>query len=133
MSAAARPLIIKLDATPRRRADRIAVHFSEAGFQVINAASIAEGVRLGERAHPRLILALDALRNGLDAEAWLAAQHTSPSSTLAMTPLLILASVQRVQHLRIHELPDRVRVMPDNSPLSEILEAAQQILTWWSF
>lgn len=133
MSAIPRPLIIKLDTGRRRRADRITMHLSKAGFQVINATTVEEGLKLGERATPQLIIAIDDLRNGLDAERWLYAQHSSHTSTLPMVPLLILTQGNRIQQLQVHELPDRVRILPSSISPSRLLEEVQHILARWLF
>lgn len=131
MSATPRPLIIKIDALRRRRADHITAHLSAAGFQVINAVTIKEGVKLGERATPQLIIAVDNLRSGIDAEQWLLEQHNGQSSRLAMIPLIMLADRRRVDALRIHELPDRVMVLDASIDVSALEAQIRHLLMLW--
>lgn len=133
MTAMPRPLIIKIDANQRRRRDRLTNFLGEAGFQVINATSIGDGIKLGQGASPHLIIAVDSPRRGLDAERWLRQQHNNPNGDLAMTPLLILADNGRIAALRIHELPDRVKVISSRIEPEVLVEEIRTILSIWHF
>lgn len=134
MSAHLRPLIIKVDATiRRRRTERITTQLSKAGFQVINATTIHDGIRLGTRAHPSLVITVDTPRNGLSAEQWLDAQHTSSTPNFAMAPLIILADNDRLQELSIHALPDRVQILPKTISITSLLDEIHATLSRWSF
>lgn len=132
MSVVPRPLIIKIDAA-HHRLDSITGWLIENGFQVVKAASIKEGIKLARRSKPTLIVAIDNPKAGLDAAHWLEIQHSDTESTLAMTPLLIVADTHRATRLYVHELPDRVKVLPKPLTAELLLAAAHHILNAWQF
>jgi CheY-like chemotaxis protein len=81
------------------------------GFDVIDAANYAEALLLAHQHHPDLIVVYDDPSAGIDALAWLDAQHNDRLSWMATTPLMILADALRAPDLRRHELADRVVVV----------------------
>ena len=132
MSSIPRPLIIKIDGKSHRL-DRIATHFIEDGFQVVKAPSVKEGIKIAQRSEPHLIIVVDNLKAGLNAEKWLVAQHSDSYAHLVMTPLLILASAKRLEILEVHELPDRVKILPADIDPVLLSHHAKQLLTVWGF
>ncbi len=127
MSFAPRPVVVKVDAT-RYRLDTLTNRFIDAGFQVVKATSIKEGLKVARRCKPNLIVAIDNLRSGLDAVQWLELQHSDVEGALAMTPLLIVTDNKRVESLRIHELPDRVKVLQRSRKHEAVVNNAQRLL-----
>jgi CheY-like chemotaxis protein len=132
VSTTPRPLVIKVDAT-HYPLDVFSDRLVSEGFQVVKAASLKEGIKLARRCKPDLVVAVDDPATGIDAAEWLELQHSDNEVTLAMTPLLILAESNRVERLRIHELPDRVRVLQRPLDLRELIRAARQMLAAWDF
>lgn len=131
-TAAARPLVVKIDAT-QYPLDVFSDRFISEGFQVVKASTIKEGIKLARRCQPNLILSIDDPKQGIDGARWLEMQHSDVETSLVMTPLLILANADRVERLRIHELPDRVRVLQRPIELRELVQVAQQMLSQWEF
>ncbi|NDJ85185.1 MAG: hypothetical protein GYB66_04815 [Chloroflexi bacterium] len=132
MSVVPRPLVMKIDARPPRL-DLAGERLIEAGFQLVKAASIKEGIRLARRCNPHLIVTVDNPRRGFDAVQWLEQQHSDTSVALAMTPLVVLADEYRVDRLAIHELPDRVRILTQPVNPEQLLAEVRQILSVWRF
>lgn len=132
MSIPPRLLVVKVDAT-HHRLDRYSKTLIDNGFQVVNSSTIKEGIKLARRCRPDLIIAVDNRKSGLDAGKWLEIQHSDSEPTLAMTPLLIVADAGRAERLRLHELPDRIKVL--SRPLSPeaLIDEAHQILMAWDF
>ena len=133
MSTLSRPLIIKIDVNPRRRRDRLTNDLGDAGFQVINALTIQSALKLGQRSQPHLIMVVDNLKRDLDAVQWLKAQHTNPNSHMVAIPLLILADNARMQPLKIHELPDRIRVVSKQLSTADLVLEIDKMIHRWHF
>lgn len=127
-----RPLIVKVDAR-HPRTDTYHVGLVASGFQVVRAETVTSGIQLARRAEPSLILVLDNLQAGLDAREWLAAQHADQDASLAMVPLLILASQRREALLRIHELPGRVRVLALPLDMAQLVQAVRSLISQADF
>lgn len=132
MSSAPRPLIVKIDAL-HARLDLVGNHLIEAGFQLVRASTIKEGIRLARRCRPVLILAIDNRQAGIDGAEWLEMQHSDKEVSLALTPLIILAEMGRAERLKVHELPDRVQILPSMLAPEELVKHIQDILWVWSF
>jgi DNA-binding NtrC family response regulator len=132
VSIPARSLVVKVDAT-HHRLDCYSKYLIENGFQVVNASTIKEGIKLARRCRPDLIIAVDNYKSGLDAGQWLEIQHSDSEPTLAMTPLLIVADAGRAERLRLHELPDRIKVLERPLPPEALSDEANQILMAWDF
>lgn len=132
MSSVPRPLLVKIDVN-HYRIDTLSAALIEAGFQLVKAASVKEGLKLARRCHPNLILALDNPQADVDAARWLEMQHSDPEGSLVMTPLLILADEKRIERLKIHELPDRVKVLSLKTPAHELVWHVHQLLAVGSF
>lgn len=129
-SAPTRPLVVKVDAT-HYPMDVFGDRLISEGFQVVKAASLAEGIKLARRCKPDLVVAIDDAESGVDAIEWLEMQHSDNEAALAMTPLLILADHSRLERLRVHELPDRVKVLQRPLELREFIQTAKHMLAIW--
>lgn len=127
-----RPLVVKVDAT-HHTSDVYSENFISAGFQVVRAMSVKEGIKLARRCKPDLIVTLDDPKHGIDAAEWLRVQHSDTEARLAMTPLIILAANRNLDRLRIHELPDRVRVLQRALDFNSLLSHVRQMLARWDF
>ena len=132
MSSVLRPLIVKVDAF-HYRMDLVANQLIEAGFQLVRASTVKEGIRLARRCKPVLILTIDNPRAGIDGAHWLEVQHSDSEVSLAMTPLLILAETGRAERLKVHELPDRVQILPLMLTPEQLVWHIHDILSVWSF
>lgn len=132
MSVPPRSLVVKIDAT-HHRSDRYSKHLIDNGFQVVNASTIKDGIKLARRCRPDLIIAVDNQKSRLDAGKWLEIQHSDSEPTLAMTPLLIVADAGRAERLRLHELPDRIKVLSRPLAPEALIDEANQILLAWDF
>lgn len=129
---APRPLIIKLDAR-QYRIDTYHEGLIAHGFQVVRGASTKDGIKLARRIKPDLIIVFDNPRAGLDASEWLHIQHSDSVASLAMTPLLIIATSQRMAQLTIDQLPGRVQLMISPVELENLVEKAREMLTLSDF
>lgn len=132
MSIPRRSLVVKIDAT-HHRLDRYSKYLIESGFQIVKASTIKEGIKLVRRCKPDLIITVDSRKSGLDAIKWLEVQHSDSEPALAMTPVLIIADANRVERLRLHELPDRIKVLQRPLPPEDLIDEAHQILMAWDF
>ncbi len=130
MPVTPRPLIIKVDAT-RYRQDKFTDRLIEAGYQVVKAKTIKDGIKLARRSKPSLIIAVDNPEAGIKADTWLEIQHSDVEPTLALTPLLIVADSQRANRLRVHELPDRVKVIQRPIQPDTLIRDIDLFLTTW--
>lgn len=130
MSVIPRPLVVKVDAT-RHRLDKFTDRLIEVGYQVVKAKSIKEGIKLARRCKPNLIITVDNPEEGIKADTWLEAQHNDVEPLLALTPLLILADANRANRLRVHELPDRVKVVQQPIQPDMLLDNIDQFLAPW--
>ena len=129
---APRPLIIKLDAR-QYRIDTYHEGLIAHGFQVVRGASTKDGIKLARRIKPDLIIVFDNPRAGLDASQWLQIQHSDSVASLAMTPLLIIATSQRAAQLTIDQLPGRVQLMISPVQLETLVEKVYEMLTLSDF
>lgn len=129
---APRPLIIKLDAR-QYRVDTYSEGLIAHGFQVVRGASTKDGIKLARRVKPDLIMVVDNPRAGLDASKWLQIQHTDSVASLAMTPLLIMASTQRAAQLTIDQLPGRVQILVTPVDISILVAKVHEMLTLSDF
>lgn len=129
-STITRPLVVKVDAT-HYPMDVFGDRLISEGFQVVKASSLKEGLKLARRCKPDLVVTIDDSEAGVDSIEWLELQHSDTEASLAMTPLLILAENLRLERLRVHELPDRVKVLQRPLELREFIQAARQMLQVW--
>lgn len=127
-----RPVVVKVDVAHMFQ-DTFSNHLIEAGFQVVKAASIKDGIKVARRCKPHLILVIDNPKQQIDAASWLEAQHTDTEPSLAVTPLLIVASQKRAERLRVHELPDRVQVVANPTHPSMLSHQLRLLLSVWDF
>lgn len=129
-STITRPLVVKVDAT-HYPMDVFGDRLISEGFQVVKASSLKEGLKLVRRFKPDLVVTIDDSEAGVDSIEWLELQHSDSEASLVMTPLLILAENMRLDRLRVHELPDRVKVLQRPLELREFIQAARQMLQVW--
>jgi chemotaxis response regulator CheB len=129
-STITRPLVVKVDAT-HYPMDVFGDRLISEGFQVVKASSLKEGLKLVRRCKPDLVVTIDDSEAGVDSIEWLELQHSDSEASLVMTPLLILAENVRLDRLRVHELPDRVKVLQRPLELREFIQAARQMLQVW--
>jgi DNA-binding response OmpR family regulator len=129
---APRPLIIKLDAK-QYRIDTYSEGLIAHGFQVVRGASTKDGIKLARRVEPDLIIVFDNLRAGMDATKWLHIQHSDSVASLAMTPLLIVATSRRATQLTVDQLPGRVQLMTSPVEVDKLVAKVQSMLTLSDF
>ncbi|SRR5260221_1821773 len=126
-----RPLIVKLYNTDYAL-DPYGDRLISQGYDVMNASTYADALKLVRQYAPALILVYDDPEANVDAIRWLQLQHEDRVARLAMIPLLILADAERIPTLRFEEIADRVVILQRRADtLNQLTRTVRRLLHVW--